>query len=226
MKTNTIRFFISKSAFFLAVILCISCCFPNIEIKAAKKPKLNMKRLNLTVGKDFQIRVYNLKKKQKVSFSTSNVDIIAIKVKPANKGAARKRVTITAISVGSATITGTIRKGKKIVRTLRCKVKVSPNAIGIKFMKRQVRLPVEHKKRLETIIKPNISEERPVFECSNPEIATINSRGVVTGIAPGTVTITATLLSCDVSATCTVTITPASEKHKKNNLTKPLSLAS
>ena len=197
-----------KIALFLAIVLCFSCfCYTQASAKKVQKPKLNIKKLNLTVGRDFQIRAYNLKKKQKITFSTSNANVVAIKNK------SKKRVTITAVSVGSATITGTVKKGKKIIRTLKCKVKVSPNAVSIKFLKRQVKVMVNHKRRLETIVKPNISQERPVFESDNPEVATVNSRGVVTAISPGTTTITATLLSCDVSTTCTVTVLPDSDEY-------------
>lgn len=193
---------------FLAIVLCVTSCFayPQASAQAAKKkkPKLNVKKLNLTVGNDFKIRVYNLKKKQKISYSTSNADVVTIKSKKKNQ----KRVVVTAVSVGSATITGTIKKGKKVVRTLKCKVRVTPNAVGIKFLKRRVKLHVDQRKALGLIIKPNTSLERPVFESDNPDVATVNSRGVVTAVSPGTVKITATLLSCDVSTTCTITVLP------------------
>ena len=61
-------------------------------------------------------------------------------------------------------------------------------------MKNQVSVPLSQRTRLETIIKPNTSAERPVFESSDESIAIVNSRGVVMGVSPGTVTITATLL--------------------------------
>ena len=56
-------------------------------------------------------------------------------------------------------------------------------------MKNQVSVPLSQRTRLETIIKPNTSAERPVFESSDESIAIVNSRGVVMGVSPGTVTI-------------------------------------
>ena len=82
-------------------------------------------------------------------------------------------------------------------------------------MKNQVSVPLSQRTRLETIIKPNTSAERPVFE----SIAIVNSRGVVMGVSPGTVTITATLLSRNLTASCVVTVLPdsttSSTKPKK-----------
>lgn len=193
-----------KVALLLAFALVFSFVFSDSTVFAAKKPKLNVKKLNMTVGSTFQIRLYNMKKKQKVTYASSDTDVVAIKADSFNK----KRAMISALCVASSTVTATVRRGKRVVRTLKCKVKVSPSAVSIKFMKRQARVGVGRKMRLETIIKPNTSMERPVFESDDPNIATVNSRGLITGISPGTVTITATLLSCDISSTCIVTVLP------------------
>ncbi len=181
------------------------------------KPKLNVKKLNMTVGSTFQIRVYNTKKKQKVTYTVSKPNILSLKQDTVNP----KRASITALSVGSATITVTIRKKKKAPRNLKCKVKVSPNAVGIKFMKREAQLQEGNKFRLKTSIKPISSEERPVFTSSDTNIATVNSRGIVAGISPGIVTITATLLSCDLTASCKIVVLPADAtgvKYQKNSV--------
>ena len=120
---------------------------------------------------------------------------------------------------GTGVIIGAVKKGKKVVRNLKCRVRVSPNAVSIKFMKNQVSVPLSQRTRLETIIKPNTSAERPVFQSSDESIAIVNSRGVVMGVSPGTVTITATLLSRNLTASCVVTVLPdsttSSTKPKK-----------
>lgn len=212
-----------KVALLLAFALVFSfVCSGNTVWAASKKPKLNVKKLNMTVGGTFQIRVYNMKKKYKVTYVSSNVDVATVKADSSNK----KRANISALSVGSSTITVTVKKAKKVVRTLKCKVKVSPSAVSIKFMKRQAKLDVGQKIRLETIIKPNTSMEQPVFESDDPDIATVNSRGLITGISPGTVIITATLLSCDITATCIITVLPEkpddSAKFQKSNMANEL----
>lgn len=212
-----------KVALLLAFALVFSFVFSGNTVWAAsKKPKLNVKKLNMTVGGTFQIRVYNMKKKYKVTYVSSNVDVATVKADSFNK----KRANISALSVGSSTITVTVKKAKKVVRTLKCKVKVSPSAVSIKFMKRQAKIDVGEKMRLETIIKPNTSMEQPVFESDDPDIATVNSRGVITGISPGTVIITATLLSCDITTTCIITVLPEktddSAKFQKSSITNEL----
>lgn len=163
----------------------------------------------MTVGSVFQMRVYNMQKKHKVTYVSSKPAVATVKAETTNG----KRASISALSVGSSTITATIRKGRKHIRTLKCKIKVSPNAVGIKFMLRKTKLRTGQKMRLETIIKPNTSEEQPVFESEDASIASVNSRGVVTGISPGTVTITATLLSCDLTTSCTITVLPGDENE-------------
>ena len=213
-----------KVALLLVFALVFSSFFSGSAALAAPqkmKHKLNVKKLNMTVGSTFQVRVYNMKKRQKVTYSASKPDIITIKADATNT----KRASITALSVGSATVTATIRKGKKTLRTLKCKIKVSPNAVGIKFMRREARVHVGNKTRLETSIKPITSEEKPVFTSDDSSIATVNSRGIVTGISPGTVTIMATLLSCDLSASCTITVLPGettSARYQKTNVNTKL----
>lgn len=169
---------------------------------SAKRPKLNVKKLNMTMGSEFKLRIYNLKKKQKVTFVSSDSSVVSIE----NWSASGKQASIKAQGIGSATVKAIIRKGKKVVRRLKCNIKVSPSGVSIKFLKRTVHLQSGSRISLETIIKPNTSTEQPVFESDNPEVATVSSRGVVTALAPGTANITATLLSADLSAVCTIVV--------------------
>ena len=198
----------------LVFVLLISMVLPaGTSSAAGKKPKLNMKKLNMTVGSTFSLRVYNAKRKHKITFTSSKPSIATVKTETQNA----RYASVSALAIGSSVITVTIKKGKKVVRNLKCRVRVSPNAVSIKFMKNQVSL--SQRTRLETIIKPNTSAERPVFESSDESIAIVNSRGVVMGVSPGTVTITATLLSRNLTASCVITVLPdsttSSTKPKK-----------
>ena len=190
-----------------AIALVITSALPPlspIAQAAPKKIKLNVKKLNLTVGSNYQLRVYNLKKKQKVTFTSSNPAVVTLEDNPQFK----KKITVKAVAVGSSTITATVKKGNSTRKILKCKVKVSPNAVSIKFLKRHAKIPVGQRLHLDTIIKPNTSLEQPVFESDNPDVATVNCRGIVTAIAPGTVKITATLLSCNISTYCQIRVLP------------------
>ena len=199
----------------LVFVLLISMVLPaGTSFAAGKKPKLNMKKLNMTVGSTFSLRVYNAKK-NKITFTSSKPSIATVKTETQNA----RYASVSALAIGSSVITVTVKKGKKVIRNLKCRVRVSPNAVSIKFMKNQVSVPLSQRTRLETIIKPNTSAERPVFESSDESIAIVNSRGVVMGVSPGTVTITATLLSRNLTASCVVTVLPdsttSSTKPKK-----------
>ncbi len=198
-----------KIALLLVFAMAFSLIYSDSSTLAArKKPKINVKKLNTTVGADFQLRIYNMKKKYTVTYISTNTDIVTVTPDENSK----KRATLTAMSIGSAKIIATVKKNDRIIRTLKCKVKVTPSAVGIKFMKRKVKVSIGKKKRLDTIIKPGNSMERPVFESDDPNIASVNSNGVITGISPGTVTIRATLLSSDMTATCTITVQPEETK--------------
>ena len=212
-----------KNALCTALVLLLCLAFvpaaPALQA-ASKKPKLNIKKLNMTVGNSFRLRVYNLKKKFKAVYSVSDESVVHIE----NRVARGKHATIKAYGIGSATINVVIKKGKKIKRRLKCRVKVSPVGVSIKFLKRKILMQEDGKFRVKTVIKPNTSTEQPIYESSNPEVAIINSRGIITAVGTGTTTITATLLSSNQKAICTVTVmdkvsfeqkAPKSKKYKK-----------
>ncbi len=192
-------------AILLSVLLSFSIALGLFDVTAfaAKKPKLNVSKLSLTVNTDFNLRVYNLKKKQKVTFTSADPQVVSLE--PDAKSP--KRVVVHAISVGSSVVTATVRKNNNdVVRKLKCKVKVSPTAISIKFFKRKLDMNPGDQFELAPVIKPNTSREQPIFESDDPSVATVNSRGVVTAVSPGLTTITATLLSNGQTATCTVIV--------------------
>lgn len=199
----------------MAFVFCAAFML-NVQTSQAapKRPKLNVKKLNLTLNSSFHLRVYNLNKNHKVVFSTSNADIVSV------SQIAPRKASITAVSLGNCSINVQVKKGKKVVRRLKCKVTVSPTPFSIKFARRNLLLQVDTRYPAKTIIKPVSSEEKPLFDTSNSSIATINSRGVITAIAPGTVTIKATLLSTGQTATCTVTVTENQMPDAPDNMKK------
>lgn len=175
---------------------------------APKKTKLNVKKLKLSKGNSYTLRVYNLKKKQTIQFISDDTSIVTV----AEHGRRAKKVTITAVGIGNSTIRANIysRKGK-LVRSLKTRVHVTPYAISIKFATKKVKLNVDDTLKLPVIIKPNTSEEIPIFETSDADIVTVNSRGIITGVAPGQATITATLLSSGQKVQCQIQVFADSE---------------
>ena len=112
-----------------------------------------------------------------------------------------------------------------MVRTLKVRVKVTPYAVSVKFGQKKIYLAESKNTKLNTIIKPNISQELPLYESSNTDVATVNSRGVVTAIAAGEAIITATLLSSGQSAQCTVVVKPEPEETTLPDATSTTSAA-
>ena len=110
---------------------------------------------------------------------------------------------VTAISVGMATITA---KCGDVSAT--CKVTVKPIlATSIILNKETLELVIGENETLTATVEPeNTTYKTIVWSSSNEEIATVSEDGVVTAVSIGEATITAT---CgDVSATCTVTVSP------------------
>lgn len=193
----------------LSVILVCSVFFLLPEktgvcaANTAKKTKLNVRKLTLTKNDTYTLRVYNLKKKFTVQFVSDDESIASV----GEDSARSKSAEITAVNVGKTTIRAHIfNRRAKLVRTLKTNIKVTPYAISIKFQQKKVKLNLNDAMKLPVLIKPSTSQEIPLYKSSNPDIVTVNSKGIITAIAPGNATITATLLSSGQKAVCTVSV--------------------
>lgn len=188
----------------LALLFCSAFMLPASTGQCAAKPaKINVKKLNLTKNEEYTLRIYNMRPGQTVSFTSDNEEIVSVKQKnPRIKSAA-----ITAQNTGTAVVRADIynRKGR-LIRSLKTTVKVTPYGISIKFTQKKVNLKVSDIRKLSFIIKPNTSQELPLFESSNTDIVMINSKGVVTALASGEAYITATLLSSGQRVRCRIIV--------------------
>lgn len=208
---------------FLALILCASIVVPaNGADSASKKTKINVKKLTLTKNENYTLRVYNMKKNQTVKFVSDNETIVMVNEQRNMSKVSDKSADITAVNVGSTFVRANIYSKKgKLVRSLKTRVKVTPYAISIKFTQKKVNLNVSDTAKLPVIIKPSTSQELPLFSTSDPDVVTVNSKGVITAVSPGEAVITATLLSNGQKATCTVYVLPEEEDsldHDHNSL--------
>lgn len=194
-----------KVSLLLAIALAV-CCLAVTPVStvmaASKKPKLNVTKLDMTLGNTYHLRIYNMKKKFKATFTTTDPSVIALKSVAANK----KKALLAAVGVGSAKIRVKVVRPNKPNLTLKCTVKVSPKAVSIKFARRKVSIFVGESYKNEAILKPSTSTEQPLFQSSDPLVAHVSPVGVITGISPGTATITATLLSSNLTAEYTVVV--------------------
>ena len=180
---------------------------PGSDAFAAKKNKyirMNVKSITLSKNGMYKLRLYNTKKRQTIVFSSDN-EAVATVVSTTQP----KLAVVTAVNPGNTYVRATISNSRgRVVRTLKVKVKVTPYAVSVKFGKKKIYLNETKNTKLNTIIKPNISQEIPLYESSDTDVATVNSRGIVTAVAAGEAVITATLLSSGQSASCTVVVKP------------------
>lgn len=116
---------------------------------------------------------------------------------------------VTAVSPGIANITATFYE-----KTATCKVTVINGqyipVIGVTLDVDDLQLAVgETKTLIATITPSDATNQKLTWVSSDPNIATIDENGKVTGIKPGVITVTVTTEDGKLSATCTVTVTPA-----------------
>ncbi|MCR5464773.1 MAG: Ig-like domain-containing protein [Bacteroidales bacterium] len=115
---------------------------------------------------------------------------------------------ITAVGPGTATITITTADGGK---TATCEVTVNPKVVPVEdiaFTKDQVSVIEGEKALLYVSFTPkNASDKRVTWSSSDTGVATIDTKGNVTGVKPGTATITVKTTDGGKTATCEVTVT-------------------
>lgn len=188
-------------------VLFLGALEPGSDAFAAKKNKyirMNVKSVTLSKNGMYKLRLYNTKKRQTIVFSSDNESIATV-----TSTTQPKLAVVTAVNPGNTYVRATISNSRgRVVRTLKVKVKVTPYAVSVKFGEKKIYLNETKNTKLNTIIKPNISQEIPLYESSDTDVATVNSRGIVTAVAAGEAVITATLLSSGQSASCTVVVKP------------------
>lgn len=203
MKRKSIFLFFLFSLVLSATVLTQSAqgsCAP-------KRAKINVKKLTLAKGDRYTLRAYNTKRKQTVRFTSSDPTIVTV-----TENERSKHAEITAIGIGNAVVYTNIYSTKgKLIRSLKTRIQITPLAISIKFAQRKVRTYVDDSTKLSVIIKPNTSLESPVYETSDEEIVTVNSKGIITAVAPGEAVITATLLSSGQKTKCLIEVLDDSE---------------
>lgn len=188
-------------------VLFLGALEPGSDAFAAKKNKyirMNVKSVTLSKNGMYKLRLYNTKKRQTIVFSSDNESIATV-----TSTTQPKLAVVIAVNPGNTYVRATISNSRgRVVRTLKVKVKVTPYAVSVKFGKKKIYLNETKNTKLNTIIKPNISQEISLYESSDTDVATVNSRGIVTAVAAGEAVITATLLSSGQSASCTVVVKP------------------
>lgn len=163
-------------------------------LQPATSIRLNKTSLDLSKGESVKLLV-NI---DPVDVSDSNVAWTSSNEAVATVGADG---TVTAVGGGECDITATTHNG--LTATCHVKVTVMPEAIS--FDIEQSQILVGESLTITTVFTPaDATETTLTWSTSDANIATV-SNGVVTGVNPGTVTITATTVN-NLTATCTVTV--------------------
>ena len=141
---------------------------------------------------------------QNVTWSSDTSGIVTIAPSTDTKTA-----TITATGTGTTTIKATV-DGK----SAECTVTVNAAAIvpveSVSLDKTSLELTEGETAQLNATVLPETATNRNVTWSSNaPGVATVDSSGKVTAVAPGTATITVTTADGGKTATCVVTVTAA-----------------
>ena len=137
---------------------------------------------------------------QRLSWEVSNDEIITASSMTPGFG------NITGQKTGTATVTVKTMDGSNLRAT--CQVTVVDVRVSGITMDATRNLDVGYTLTLVPVITPeNADVKKVTWTSSDPSKATVDSNGKVTGIAAGTVVITATTVDRGLSAQCTITLT-------------------
>ncbi|MBO6067661.1 MAG: leucine-rich repeat protein [Bacteroidales bacterium] len=172
----------------------IGCTPPDDPVVAVSSVSLNQTSITLAVGGTVSLSATvspsNATDKE-VTWSSSNTSVATV-----------SNGVVKAVGEGSANITASAG-GKSAV----CQVTVNPVRIpvtGISLDLKEASIYVGETLTLVATVSPADATDKSVaWTSDDPKVATVDPKGVVTAVAPGTCTITAQ--SGDFSAKCTVT---------------------
>ena len=191
----------SQKPFILFGLICLTMLIPlpgayntvkaasNVSISSVSTEekqteiKLNVKKKSLVTDTSYTLVLYNLNDAYKVTFKSSDNDIASVD----------KEGVVTALKVGDAVITVTVKDGNKTIQTLTCDITVGVPAVKISFDKPSITLVVGKSSLLEPIISPNNTVEEAKFSSMDTSIATVSSSGRITAKSAGTTYIFGTL---------------------------------
>ena len=168
--------------------------------KLTPKATLNVKSLKLKKKqKTTAFKITGMAKGDYVkSWKSSDTNVVKV------SGKKDGTCTITAQKqAGTATITITFASG--LVKTLKVKVQASTvKTTAISNIAEKATLKKGKTLELKPVLEPITSGEEITYESSDPTIAKVSKKGVVTALKPGTVTIT--IKSGKLTVTCKITV--------------------
>ena len=185
MKTTIKK--ISLFMLSLAVVLTMAASTGMNSEAASKKPtKITLKATSKTVDIKGKVKVSVKSVKpsnasKSVTYKSSNKKIATV----SSKG------IVTGKKKGTVKITATSKTNKKVKSTIKITVKGKPTKITLKATSKTVDIKGKVKVSVKSV-KPSNASKSVTYKSSNKKIATVSSKGTVTGKKKGTVKITAT----------------------------------
>ena len=154
--------------------------FPVTNAEAATKAKLSTKKATIYVGQSKTIKVTLPKGAKITSVKTSKKAVATVKK-------SGKKVVVKAVKAGKATVTVKVTPKKGKATNLKATITVKNEAIRVSG---DSVVAVGATTTLKTATAPK--NATVTFKSSDDTIATVDEKGVVTGVKAGKVTITAT----------------------------------
>ena len=152
----------------------------------------NETKLTLSMGQSKKLTpVFNHPVSPEVTWKSSDTSVLTV-----------KGGKITTVGYGKAKVTATLPNGKKASVT----VTVAPPITDIAIERTLYKVKPGKTKSLNLLLTPANSGEEIIWTSSDPAIATVSADGTVTGVAYGTVTITAKGKYSGLSAKCKVKV--------------------
>lgn len=160
--------------------------------KTAEEPdstaiNLNATNANVIIDDSYTLRVYNTYAEQTIICKSSDSKVVSVKASDKSSSA----FVLKGKKCGTAEITVRIKEGLTTVDTLKCDVTVGLPAISVSFTRAKIKLAIDGRTSLKTILKPSDTVEEPTYVSSNTDIAYISKKGTVIAKAEGECTITA-----------------------------------
>ena len=158
--------------------------FPVANAEAASTAKLSATKATLYVGQSKTLKVTTPKtwKSVKVKATSSKKSVASVKK-------SGKKVTVKAVKAGTAKVTVKVtakKAGKKVSKTLKATVTVKNPSLTLKAANE---VAVGATEQITATVKP--ASTKVTYASSDATIATVDEKGVVTGVKAGDVTITA-----------------------------------
>ena len=153
--------------------------FPVTNAEAATAPKLSTKKATIYVGQSKTIKVTLPKGAKITSVKTSKKAVATVKK-------SGKKVVVKAVKAGKATVTVKVTPKKGKAKSLKATITVKNPALSLKAADV---VAVGATEQITATVKP--ANTKVAFTSSDDTIATVDEKGVVTGVKAGKVTITA-----------------------------------